>query len=999
MLRFLRPLTVAFLLLLPMLASSLRGQGIGITSGFPYTIDFADTATSPYLPSIPSGPAGTHGFLKVDRENGNYTFEDGTPARFFGTSVQWSACFPDSVAAIATAAHLRKLGINLVRFEYFDNSYDWGQYASFLDLATGFRSLQPMMTDRMDWFIYQLKKNGIYTYLTLQSARVPRVSDGISAAAADSLLWIDQSLNFLYPSVRATHKMISRLLLDHVNPYTGKAYKADPAIAMLETIDRGSLLTYNRLNYTEYRQGSYGFNWTNTRRLDTLYSAFLKKKYGSTDGLKAAWHLPTPPGGYPTIFKEGSFEGDYSGVWDIGGFGVNVSQILTTTDSVPNGQLALTLRVRNTQPNYGTLYSAYMRQQVPLEFNQVYTLSFRAKCSNPDGRLVIVGSGQDAGLGGGLNVNFNILPYWQTFQQAFIVPVRSSTPFTIVFYYGDKDGDLKIDDVQLRKLDAVGVVNNEAIETATVGRIPINNDANYLVSSRRVEDQSEFYMGLERDYFSDLRNYVRDTIGARQPITGAGSYWASGFMESQVEANADFAASTQGWNYVDGDATNWKLYSNTSPLRIDYPAPIYDFAKSAHRRQPLVVNYSQPFPNRYQAEGGIMIPAYSSLQDWDAVMWDTYDDGNAGSLKFIDSNRYNQIRSNPIYASLFPAISHIFRNHLLAPAQTTINIQHSEEQARIFPRLENAWGAYAIPGGMQGRSMAANRIVTDSSNALTSTQSDDISFTPEIDGEVRSDTREIFWEYKRGSLSLDARAVQGSSGYLVRSGGVTLRNLDINLLSENETATVLWVPLDSGRNLDQGGRSLLVLATRTEPTGWHWQDTMHADTWGAGPMLIEPMKVRLAFKVPDSLNVVRITPIDSTGRVMEQTLRGVRSGNAITVVVDQGAMHATQYSVELYNDPAASVAVTDAAGMLSVAPSIVHDRAYATIALPEGTRNARLELFDALGNNVRLLHAGPMQPSAGAIRIDADELPSGTYMVRLTTEKGTMAVQRITVLH
>ncbi|MEP7218817.1 MAG: T9SS type A sorting domain-containing protein, partial [Bacteroidota bacterium] len=449
-----------------------------------------------------------------------------------------------------------------------------------------------------------------------------------------------------------------------------------------------------------------------------------------------------------------------------------------------------------------------------------------------------------------------------------------------------------------------------------------------------------------------------------------------------------------------GDATNWKIYSNNSPLRIDYPAPIYDFGRSAHRRQPLVVSYVQPFPNRYQAEGGIMIPAYSSLQDWDAVVWDIYDDGNAGSYKFIDSNRYNQIRSNPIYASLFPALSHIFRNHLLAPAQTTINIQHSEEQARVLPRLENAWGGYAVPGGMQGRSMAANRIVTDSTNAQTATQYDDISFTPEIDGEVRSDTREILWEYKRGSISLDARAVQGSSGYLVRSGGITLRNLDINLLSENETATVLWVPLDSGRNLDQGGRSLLVLATRTEPTGWHWQDSMHADKWGAGPMLIEPMKVRLSFKVPDSINVVRITPIGADGKLGEAgVIRAVRSGNSITAMVDQGVTPTTQYSVELFNDPAASVGITKAAGALTVAPNIVHDRAYATIVLPDGARNARLELFDALGNSVRLLHAGPFSAASDAIRIDADELPSGAYMVRLTTEKGMVAVTRITVLH
>lgn len=986
------------MLLSVLTASIASAQGIGIVDGIPYTFDRADTAISPHLPAFPDLPAGSNGFLWSDGE-GSFTFGDGKPARFFGVSLQWSACFPDSLQAITVAARLRKLGVNLVRFQFMDNAFNWGGWATFLDEASGFRSIHPERMKRFDWFVYQLKMRGIYIYLPLQSSRAPLASDGLGPAA-DSTLWLSKELNFLYPAARATNQLIAQLLLNHVNPHTGVAYKSEPAIAMIEVVDQGSLISMYRQGLTEYRAGEYGLSYRNSRRLDTLYADFLKKKYSSTAALDAAWRITPPPGGFPNLVQEGSFEGDFSQVWDIQAYdGPSVTPILAQGDSVPQGAYSLSLRIRNTRGDDSTLYSVFMQQAVPLEFNTIYLLTYKAKSTHPEGHKVhIVGSGE---MYAGLSQVRQVMPYWREDSVLFIMPYKGNLPVAIIFYCGSNDGELKFDDVKIRKFEALGTLPGESLESSMITRIPWGNAAAAFVGSKRIEDQSEFYLSLERDYLDGMRRYVSDTLGAKSPVTGAGHYWASGFMETTVQAQSDFTMTSAGWDWVSGGTEDWQI-RNYSPLRTNYGGAIYSMALGAHRRQPFVGAFSHPFPNRYQAESMLFVPAYSSLQDWDGLIWDIYADNDGSYMspeKFIDTGMHYQAIDNPVVNALMPAVAQLFRSRLLAPAQTTINVQHSTQQALILPRMEGLWGSYAVPGGMNGRAMLVNRLVTDSVNAQYPTQADDISFASEVPGMAQSDTREIIWEYNRGSFAIDAETAQGVSGYLTRAGGITLQNLDVGLLSLNETATLLWVPLDPAKPLAAPGRSFLVLASRTEPTGWLWRDSTHADRWGAGPMLLDPMRVRLTFKPDNEVNVVRITPLDSTGMPSGAPIVAKRSGSSIVATIDQATTRAVWYSVELANDPSAAVeldAVAD--GILTARPSVVTDRTYITISLPNAVADGALELFDPLGRRVRLIRTGAIEPGSRVVRLDAEDLPAGAYIVRLRTEKGVMGVGKITVV-
>ncbi len=971
------------LLLAPLLVA--KSQTIGIENGVAYGVDPLDTTESSWLPSFPRERAGTNGFIERS-PNGRLRFSDGTPARFFGTTLEAGACFPDSATAMATARHLRKIGVNLVRLRYFDHAYGWlTPDVTILDDANGFRSIHAGRMRRFDWFVAQLFENGIYVYLPLQSARVP--TSGDLGGDADSALYLDKSLNYLYPGAAQVHRVVARAILDHVNPFTGNAYKNEPGIAVLEMAHEGSLISLYRINYTEYRSGQYGFSWRHSRRLDTLWIDYLTRRYGNTAALTSAWKSAVPDSGGPNVVSEGGFEGEFDRFWEIQGYdGTNVTTILTQADSTPEGILAAKLRVRGTQ---GNIYTGYMREFVPLQFGKAYTLSFKAKCSNPTGRRLIVNTyNSESGLGAGLSASFDVTPWWSEYSRSFHVPISSSAPANLIFYFGEVDGDLLLDDIVLREIPLVGLTANESLEGVNVARIPWRHDANYAVTEQRLIDQTDFYLGLERSYLEGMMSYVRDSIGARQLTTGASNYWASGFLENDVSGSSQVISGTGYWDYVFANDHPWQVF-NYSPLRAEYAGALFSLAGLTRKNIPFLAHFSHPYPNRYQAESMTMMPAYALHQGWDGVTIEKYtDEGTIRPSHAVDSLRHYDGRYNPVIEAMSPVAALMLRNSLLKQATTTLALQRTSRQVRLYPRFEPLWGYYGVPGGFPGFGPALYRIVIDSTNASEFSQLPDLGFPSGVPGEVQSDTREILWEFQRGDIQIDAPRVQGASGSLYRAGGIALRNLDITLLTVNETATILWAATDTANRLDQPGRSFLTIVSRAERQGMRWVDSSYADIWGSGPMVVDPVQVRLNFRPADSVNVANIQPLDSTGRPLGDPIRVVRKGNGISATIDQRQTHAVWFAVDLAVDPSASADDTRIEMCaLSVRPNVVTDRCVVDVAMAR-SGSARVEIFDQLGRRIRLVHDGTLGTGLTSYPVETSSLSQGLYVVRLTTDSG-----------
>ena len=184
-------------------------------------------------------PAGKHGFLTAQGDR--FVFEDGTPVRFWGTNLNSGACFPEHDYAPKLAKRIAAYGCNMVRLHQMDS--EWAT-PSIYQYRKGKRlentsTYDPESFDRLDYLLSCLKQEGIYVYLDMLTYRKFKESDGVRNAVALS----NRATPYCYWDRRLIQlqKEYCAVLWNHVNPYTGLAYKDDPMFALSDAANEIAL--------------------------------------------------------------------------------------------------------------------------------------------------------------------------------------------------------------------------------------------------------------------------------------------------------------------------------------------------------------------------------------------------------------------------------------------------------------------------------------------------------------------------------------------------------------------------------------------------------------------------------------------------------------------------------------------------------------------------------------------------------------------------------------
>jgi Cellulase (glycosyl hydrolase family 5) len=178
-------------------------------------------------------PAGKHGFVKAKSDK--LVFEDGTPTKFWGGNLMAYALFTTSDIDIkAQAKRIAQLGFNLMRIHHLDSP--WVQPNIFKNQADNTQELSPEAFKKLDWWIKCLKDQGVYVWLDLHVGRAMTRKDGIEdfedLAQGKGNADI-KGFNYYNESVQKQMQKFNEAYLNHVNPFTKLAYKADPAVIAL----------------------------------------------------------------------------------------------------------------------------------------------------------------------------------------------------------------------------------------------------------------------------------------------------------------------------------------------------------------------------------------------------------------------------------------------------------------------------------------------------------------------------------------------------------------------------------------------------------------------------------------------------------------------------------------------------------------------------------------------------------------------------------------------
>src|SRR5262245_15800380 len=297
-------------------------------------------------------PAGGAGFATV---TDGRLFAGEKRLRIFGVNTCFAASFPDKEMAPKVAARMAKFGINCVRFHHMDMfSAPSGIFAK------DGKTLDAGQLDRLDWFIAKLKENGIYADLNLHVSRTN--PDQPREAKKGVVPEYDKGVDNFCEEMISLQKKYARDLLTHVNPYTGKSYAEEPAVALVEINNENALGFQWWAGQMEKLPGPYA------GQFNELWSAWLRKKYGGDDRIGAAWKDGTRELG-TELLENGDFAEGMKG-WNVEQHG---------SAEVSGSVAEKVLRVAVKKAGQETWHAQFARGELKVAGGEGYAVAFRAR--------------------------------------------------------------------------------------------------------------------------------------------------------------------------------------------------------------------------------------------------------------------------------------------------------------------------------------------------------------------------------------------------------------------------------------------------------------------------------------------------------------------------------------------------------------------------------------------------------------------------------------------
>lgn len=183
------------------------------------------------LSVLPDAGAPTE---RVTVRDGHLALADGRRIRLLGGNLCYTANYLEHAAADRLAARFRALGWNAVRFHHTDvhlRKGDWQSQSS--------DDIDPANLDRLDYLFAAMKRAGLRITIDLYTQR--RFGRGEIAGIDQAVEGEIKALVPIHEPAFAAWKKLVVKWLTHVNPYTGLAWKDDPALLSVCPLNEDSI--------------------------------------------------------------------------------------------------------------------------------------------------------------------------------------------------------------------------------------------------------------------------------------------------------------------------------------------------------------------------------------------------------------------------------------------------------------------------------------------------------------------------------------------------------------------------------------------------------------------------------------------------------------------------------------------------------------------------------------------------------------------------------------
>lgn len=965
-------------------------------SSYPFTISNADTAMTGLLPYSTEATPITD---RITPQDGHFVLHAGTAnqlrIRLYGTEIAWGAQFMDQAHARRFSKHLRKLGFNAIRF--IVNDYNYGLVYS--DAKSSFNLYQPHVAN-FDTLLYELKQQGIYTFLTLRGVHSFVPAEGVINSDSG---WVYGIFRHFYDArARQLYHDWAKTLLTHVNPLTGIRLADDPSIASIELENQYYSLTtawrYGYINFKDqadvYPNGSATITYNESRHLDTLFSQYLLKKYGSEGALAAAYAGPAVNGA--NIFEDGSFEDIGSSAWTFiasNGASGGTATLAGGVDSQYN--LLVHLKSLSVNPTLGDAYIT--NTSVRLKQDSLYEFSFWARVKYSSAAPALVDTIYP--------VFYDVPSYAVTFvasvpidttwrKYTYTIRAIGSDAQDFRIYFGAHLCDLQFDAISIRRIREEGLRAGEHLATSSIARVPFASPT--TTPFQRIRDLGLFYDSLQQAYFNPIHAYIRDSIKSAIMVNNYCPTWWGTYLDAYANRTSDYAGGGINHDYAYPRTGTSDYICIQNSLTSDVGNSVLGTVEAqALEGKPFVMSsYLVPFLNQQCQEIPTLLSSYASLQDWDAIFFSYW--GTASQV--LDSDYafrtdYYSIAGNDALLSMFPSSSKAFRDFRIAPSSVDLKLTHTDESISLTGLSGRFIHPFGVPGNLS-TGIGAMYKVRQSFSAPNEKLASEYPYNRTTDDTAVkvSETSELTWDGQRRWMTAHTPTYSAAVGYFLfdtlQFGPLSLTRDDAN----TDLLSMSVLSMDTA-TLATTANLFLTIGSRSQNTGWVWDtDSLGIGKhYGTDPVLMSAQNLQ-CFLRSDSMRVV-VHPLDSSGMPTRRVFDAVHdlSRNQFAFVIDQTKLQSPWYWIEMTNAPDAVEQQNTSSGVaLELSANPVVDETVATVQL-SATTHAELRLYDDLGRERMVVLNGEVLP-AGAHKflISTRTLVPGHYILRLTTSTGAV---------
>ena len=207
---------------------------------FPWTNDVKPGSILDFSDVVPrDAPAGALGFARVSPE-GHFVFENDpakTPRRFVGGNLCFDANFLTKEQADRLVRDFVARGWNAVRFHHIDVTITKDEWTD-LWTRTTYPEISPEKLDKLDYLLAACKKAGIYATFDLYAM------GGLGSCEGFDKPLNSNTVKAIVPVHRPAEDQWFRRAMEifgHENPYTGVAWKDEPAILFVTLLNEDSI--------------------------------------------------------------------------------------------------------------------------------------------------------------------------------------------------------------------------------------------------------------------------------------------------------------------------------------------------------------------------------------------------------------------------------------------------------------------------------------------------------------------------------------------------------------------------------------------------------------------------------------------------------------------------------------------------------------------------------------------------------------------------------------